>query len=70
MIVRPATLLFPLIATAVVSADVVGFAATLIAICLIVGFAIVASGWTVNGKTTSSIPAVRPSSTDWKSHRK
>ncbi|UGA44658.1 hypothetical protein HU230_0001050 [Bradyrhizobium quebecense] len=69
MIARPAILLFPLIATAVVSAEVVGFAVTLLAICLIVGFAIVASGWTVNGKTTS-IPAVRPSSADWKSHRK
>ena len=69
MIARPAILLFPLIATAVVSAEVVGFAVTLLAICLIVGFAIVASGWTVNGKTTP-IPAVRPSSADRKSHRK
>ncbi|MGY4318659.1 hypothetical protein [Bradyrhizobium sp. JR3.5] len=69
MIARPAILLFPLIATAVVSAEVVGFAVTLLAICLIVGFAIVASGWTVNGKSTS-IPAVRPSSADRKSHRK
>lgn len=64
MIARPAPLLIPLIVIAVVSADVVGFAATLLAICMIVGFAIVASGWTVGGKTTS-IPAVRPSSQDW-----
>ena len=69
MIARPAILLFPLIATAVVSAELVGFAVTLLAICLIVGFAIVAAGWTVNGKTMS-ISAVRPSSQDRKSHRK
>ncbi|MGY3486539.1 hypothetical protein ACVW1C_004422 [Bradyrhizobium sp. USDA 4011] len=69
MIARPAILVFPLIATAVVSAEVVGFAVTLLAICLIVGFAIVASGWTVNGKTMSTT-AVRPSSADRKSHRK
>ncbi|MGY4572533.1 hypothetical protein ACVWY5_005603 [Bradyrhizobium sp. USDA 3256] len=69
MIVRPAIILTPLIATAVVSADLVGFAATLITILVIVGFAVVASGWTVSGKTTS-IPAVRPSSPDWTSHHK
>ncbi|MBP2431761.1 hypothetical protein ABIF38_003075 [Bradyrhizobium japonicum] len=69
MIVRPAIILTPLIATAVVSADVVGFAATLLVICAIVGFAIAAAGWTVNGKTTS-IPAVQPSSADWKSRHK
>ncbi|WP_338692158.1 MULTISPECIES: hypothetical protein [Bradyrhizobium] len=66
MIVRPAIILIPLIATAVISADVGGFAATLLAICAIVGFAVVAAGWTVNGKATP-IPAVRPSSADWKS---
>ncbi|MGY3530006.1 MULTISPECIES: hypothetical protein [Bradyrhizobium] len=71
MIARPAPLLIPLIVIAVVSADVVGFAATLLAICMIVGFAIVASGWTVGGKTTStSIPAVRPSAPDWTSRDK
>ncbi|WFU30874.1 hypothetical protein QA635_30455 [Bradyrhizobium brasilense] len=69
MIVRPAIILIPLIATAVVSADVVGFAATLFTICVIVGFAITAAGRTVNGKTTS-IPAVRPPSADWISHHK
>lgn len=66
MIIRPAIILIPLIATAVVGADVVGFAATLLAICAIVGFAVVVAGWTVNGKATS-IPTVRPSSADWKS---
>ncbi|MCC8978360.1 hypothetical protein [Bradyrhizobium acaciae] len=69
MIDRPAILLIPLIVIAVVSADVVGVAATLLAICAIVGFAIVAAGWTVNGKATS-IPAVRPSSADRESYRK
>ena len=69
MIVRPAFILIPLIATAVVSADVVGFAATLLAICAIVGFAIVAAGWTVGRKATS-IPAVQPSSANWKSRHK
>ena len=68
MIVRPAIILIPLIATAVISADAVGFAATLLAICAIVGFATVAAGWTVSGKATS-IPAVRPSSADWKSRQ-
>ncbi|MTV17652.1 MULTISPECIES: hypothetical protein [Bradyrhizobium] len=68
MIVRPAIILIPLLATAVVSAEVVGFSATLLVICAIVGFAI-AAGWTVRGKATS-IPAVRPSSPDWTSHRK
>ncbi|WP_431015648.1 hypothetical protein [Bradyrhizobium pachyrhizi] len=42
MIVRPAIILTPLIATAVVSADLVGFAATLITILVFVGFAVVA----------------------------
>ena len=69
MIVRPAIVLIPLIATAVISADVVGFAATLLAVCVIVGFAVIAAGWTVGGKVTS-IPAVRPSSADWKSRHK
>lgn len=69
MIVRPAILLIPLIAIAMISADALGFAATLLTICVIVGFAIAASGWTVNGKTTSR-SAVRPSSADWNSHRK
>ncbi|UGY17856.1 hypothetical protein [Bradyrhizobium septentrionale] len=67
MIARPAILLIALIVTAVVSADVLGFAATLLTICAIVGLAIAASGWTVSSRTTS-IPAVRPSSADWKSH--
>ncbi|NEV00380.1 hypothetical protein [Bradyrhizobium uaiense] len=69
MIARPAILLIPLIVVAVVSADVVGFATTLLVICVIVGFAIVAAEWTVNGKTTS-IPAIRPSSEDWESNRR
>ncbi|WP_076861446.1 hypothetical protein [Bradyrhizobium mercantei] len=69
MIIRPAVILIPLIATAVVGADVVGIAATLLTICAIIGFAIAAAGWTVNGKT-KSIPAVRPSSADWTSHHK
>lgn len=66
MIVRPAIILIPLIAIAVISADVVGFAATLLAICAIVGFAIAAAGWTASRKATS-IPSVRPGSADWKS---
>ncbi|WP_143201814.1 hypothetical protein [Bradyrhizobium sp. NAS96.2] len=69
MILRPVSILIPLTATAVVGADVVGFAATLIAILVIVGFAVVASGWTVSSKATS-IPAVRPSSTGWTSDHK
>ncbi|VIO72895.1 hypothetical protein CI1B_45440 [Bradyrhizobium ivorense] len=65
MTVRLAVLLIPLIVTATIDANVLGFAATMLTIGVIVGFAIAAAGWTI-GSDTSSLPSVRPRSVDRK----
>ena len=54
---------------ATIGADVLGFAATLLSVCAIVGFAIAASGSTVSGRTTS-MPSTRPTSPHEKSLRR
>ena len=64
---RLAILIIPPILTATIGAHALGFAAPL-TICVIVGFAVVASGWTIGGKTL--IPAHRPASVSGKSLRK
>ncbi|WP_143201513.1 hypothetical protein [Bradyrhizobium sp. NAS96.2] len=54
---------------ATIGADILGFAATLLTVCAIVGFAIAASGSTVSGRITP-MPSTRPTTPHEKSLRK
>ncbi|WP_143278107.1 hypothetical protein [Bradyrhizobium sp. UFLA03-84] len=63
MTIRLAYVLIPLAVITAIGADTLGVAATLLTICVIVGFAVAASAWTVSGGTAWP-PSTRPPSPD------
>lgn len=54
MIVRLENVLIALAAIATIGADTLGVTATLVTICMIMGFAVVVSAWIVGGGNAST----------------